>query len=78
MTFEIDLWEEQEVQDIMDNVKAILKKELITMDYTAEGNSFRKQFACPLPELLEACQEFLVHVKLSKGNASSTVPYFCN
>ena len=53
------IWKVDDVKNIVDRVKAIIQEELLTMEYTAAGNSYRRQFACPLLELMNACDEYL-------------------
>lgn len=59
MTLSPNIWTVADVNQIICRVKAIIKEELITMEYTKEGNTFRKQFGIPLNELLTACDEYL-------------------
>ena len=59
MTLSRNIWTPDDVKELIQTVKAIIKKELITMEYTVQGNTFRKEFGVPLNELLTACDEYL-------------------
>ena len=59
MILQRNMWEPKDIEEMILTVKAIIKKELITMEYTVQGNTFRKQFGVPLPELADACSDYL-------------------
>jgi hypothetical protein len=70
MTLSRNIWTPQDVEEIIETVKMIIKKELITMEYTVQGNTFRKEFGVDLNTLLTACDEYLSLY----GNASQRTP----
>jgi len=71
MTLSRNIWTPDDVTEIICTVKKLIKQELITMEYTVQGNQFRKQFGVPLPELLTACDEYLF---LYSKDASQRMP----
>jgi hypothetical protein len=70
MTLSKNIWTPDDVREIISTVKCIIKKELITLEYTIEGNNFRKQFGVDLNTLLTACDEYL----FLYGNSSQQMP----
>ena len=59
MTLSKNIWNLADVKALANTVKAIIMQELLTMEYSSAGNSFRKQFAVPLETILTACDEYL-------------------
>ena len=59
MTLSPTIWKVDDVRKLADRVKGIILQELITIEYTSAGNSFRKQFAMPLNDILIACDTYL-------------------
>jgi hypothetical protein len=59
MTLSRNIWSADDVNQLIQTVKGIIMKELITMEYTVAGNTVRKQFGCDLNTLLTACDEYL-------------------
>lgn len=76
MHIEPDLWEPEELALWHKNIKAILTKELITHEYTTEGDTIRKMFALPLDKALELVESALMDKRNQGVDTSVTVPVF--
>jgi hypothetical protein len=68
----------EDVKAIRDNVKALLLQGTVTIEYTVQGNDFRKaQTVLPkdLPVLLQECNDFLIEHFLGVPLANATTPF---